>query len=106
MKNKKCLVGNGDRCSKFFHKMVNDKVKHNKISSLSIIGALCEDKTKIKNHIIDYYECLYTENVIGRYRHGGHELPKLEANKSSLVKRSFTDSEIWILYIVWKVTKH
>lgn len=49
----------GDKCTKYFHKVVNARKNLNRNSSLLIDGYLSEDIDEIKEHIVSFYKELY-----------------------------------------------
>jgi hypothetical protein len=51
----------GDNKTKFFHRMANSHRRYNHVGVLRINGALSSDPVVIKDHIVNYYDFLYTE---------------------------------------------
>lgn len=55
----KLWLQQGERSTKFFHRIANAKFNRNAISRLRINGALTEDQCVIQNHVKEYYKQLY-----------------------------------------------
>lgn len=60
-KSRVLLLKDGDRCTKFFHRVVNSNRKVNFISSLEVEGELVEDPAHISDQIVSFYNSLYKE---------------------------------------------
>ena len=56
----------GDRNTKFFHRVANCRRKFNAIESIEVEGDLHVDDSSIKGAIVQFYEKLYHENFIFR----------------------------------------
>jgi hypothetical protein len=54
----------GDNNTKFFHKVANSHRRYNHMESLSINGTRSNNPMKIKEHIVNYYYKLYTEQSL------------------------------------------
>ena len=52
----------GDRNTKFFNSMATVRIRGNKINFLSVNGNRLEDREGITNHIIDYFQNIYSKN--------------------------------------------
>jgi hypothetical protein len=51
----------GDKCTKFFHKVAKSNRRKNSIDSLLIDGTLSTNRVEIREHIVQFYKKLYTE---------------------------------------------
>ena len=51
----------GDRNTKYFQRMANSQRRNNYIDKLKMGDAIIEDKIRIKEEILDYYQKLYHE---------------------------------------------
>ncbi|KAB1227404.1 hypothetical protein CJ030_MR1G020871 [Morella rubra] len=60
-KSRALWLKDGDRCTKFFHRVANSNRKVNSISSLEVEGELVEDPERISDAIISFYSSLYRE---------------------------------------------
>ena len=46
----------GDKCTKFFHRIANSNRRTNSIESLSVNGSITSNQIAIKNHVVQHYE--------------------------------------------------
>jgi hypothetical protein len=56
----------GDKNTKYFHKVANSHRRHNSIRHLSINGVLTIDQEAIKAEISGFYQHLYIEDTTWR----------------------------------------
>jgi len=61
-KSRALWLKEGDKNTKFFHRLANSHLKFNQVDSLSINGTISKNPTKFKEHIVQYYNNLYFEN--------------------------------------------
>jgi hypothetical protein len=80
-KSRTVWLKEGDRNSKFFHRLANPHRRNNLIGTLSIDGNTTSDSEEIKDGVVNFYEKLYTKSVQWR--------PKLDG----LSFNGLTDSE-------------
>jgi hypothetical protein len=52
----------GDKNTKFFHRVANSKKRNNAIESLIINGSLSSEVNDIKAHIVQFYTQLFIES--------------------------------------------
>ncbi|WMV25761.1 hypothetical protein MTR67_019146 [Solanum verrucosum] len=62
-KSRALWLKEGDRNTKFFHKVANAHKRFNYIDQLMVQGELTEESTRIESAIIDFYQKLYTETT-------------------------------------------
>lgn len=48
-------IKDGDKCSKFFHKIMNSHGANNSINNLVMDGRLCKDQKEIEAQVLKYY---------------------------------------------------
>lgn len=51
----------GDKWTNFFHQVANSNRRFNSIESLSINGSVSSDQPVIRDHVVQYYETLFSE---------------------------------------------
>jgi hypothetical protein len=49
----------GDRCTKFFHRVANSNRRSNSIESLLVNGSTSSDQQVIRDHVVHFYESLF-----------------------------------------------
>ncbi|KAF5447552.1 hypothetical protein F2P56_033098, partial [Juglans regia] len=60
-KSRALWLKEGDRCTKFFHRVANSHRRSNNIEMLKIDGAECKDEQRINDHVVGFFEQLLTE---------------------------------------------
>jgi hypothetical protein len=61
-KSRALWLREGDKITKFFHRIANSNRRYNSISTLLINGEMSTDPDLISANIIQFYENLYTES--------------------------------------------
>jgi hypothetical protein len=61
----------GDKCTKFFHRIANSNRRSNSIECLSVNGSVTSAQPAIKDHIVQFYESLFSEQYNWRPRLDG-----------------------------------
>jgi len=51
----------GDKCTKLFHRIANSNRRSNTIESLVVNGSVTSDQPAIRDHIVHFYESLFSE---------------------------------------------
>jgi hypothetical protein len=88
----------GDNNTKFFHRVANSHRKYNHVGALRINGVMSSDPMEIKEHIVKYYDKLYTEQSAWRPRVDGLSFSSIDAEESLWLERDF-EQEVW--EVVW-----
>ena len=84
----------GDKNTKYFHKIANSHRRHNSIQHLSINGELSSDLADIKAQIIEFYKNLYTEDVGRRPLLEGLQFSSISSEEAGWLERPFEEEEI------------
>ena len=84
----------GDKNTKFFHKMANAHKRYNNIDELVIQGELTQDPAKIEGEIVDFYKKLYTETTDWRPAYTDANCPGLTEEEKENLQRNFEESEV------------
>jgi hypothetical protein len=85
----------GDKCTKFFHQMANANRRNNSIESLVVNGTPTSDSTIISNHIVNFYDSLFTEPLDWRPRLDNLEFDMLSGSEASSLEDPFEEREVW-----------
>jgi len=65
------------------------------VGALRINGALSTDPVEIKDHIVNYYDTLYTEQSSWRPRVDGISFSSIDADECLWLERAFEEQEVW-----------
>jgi hypothetical protein len=85
----------GDKCTKFFHQVVNANRRNNSIESLVVNGTPSSDLSIVSNHIVNFYESLFTEPLRWRPRLDNLEFNKLSNSEALSLEEPFEEREVW-----------
>jgi hypothetical protein len=95
----------GDNNMKFFHRMTNSHRRYNHVESLRINGAMSNNSLEIKEHIVYYYNKLYTEQSTWRPRVDGLSFSSIDAKEGIWLEGEFEEQEVWEVVRNLKVDK-
>ena len=84
----------GDKNTKYFHKVANSHRRHNAIRNLYINGVLTLDQEAIKAEILGFYQHLYIEDTICRPLLDGLSFSSISPEEESWLERPFEEEEI------------
>jgi exonuclease III len=85
----------GDKCTKFFHRIANSNRRSNAMESLSINGSVSSDQQVIRNHVAHFYETLFSEPYTWRPRLDNLAFDTLDAVESSSLELPFEENEVF-----------
>jgi hypothetical protein len=51
----------GEKCTKFFHRVANSNRRNNSIESLLVNGSITSYRTQIREYIVHFYNRLFTK---------------------------------------------
>ena len=83
----------GDKNTKFFHRLANSNRRYNSISTLLINGELSTDQDVIADNIIQFYTNLYTEESGWRPTLDGIEFSRITAEETHWLERPFDEED-------------
>jgi hypothetical protein len=61
LKIESVVAEGGDRNTRFFHKVANSHCRYNRVEALCINSSLFYNSMEIKEHIVQFYQSLYSE---------------------------------------------
>jgi hypothetical protein len=94
-KSRALWLKEGDSNTKFFHRLANSHRRHNMIEALVVDGQLTEDRTVIKDHIVEFYAKLYSEQYQWRPRVDDLSFSSIDEEDRIWLERKFEEDEIW-----------
>ena len=94
-KSRALWLKEGDKNSKFFHRIATSNRNRNTIGQLSIDGEVSTQQAAIKEHIVQFYEQLYTEGEFQRPLLDGLEFNGLAEEDLEGLDRPFSEEEVF-----------
>jgi hypothetical protein len=86
----------GDKCTKFFHQIANANRRNNHIDSLIVNGSSTSDPAILGDHIVNYYDSLFTEPLSWKPQLDNLEFDMLSTTEAaSLLEDPFEEKEVW-----------
>jgi hypothetical protein len=84
----------GDKCTKFFHQLASANRRNNTIESLIVDGSPTSDLDSIGEHVVNYYESLFSEPLSWRPRLDNLEFDRLNGEEASSLEDPFEEREV------------
>ncbi|XP_040999973.1 uncharacterized protein LOC121246055 [Juglans microcarpa x Juglans regia] len=84
----------GDKCTKFFHKMANSHRCNNAIEVLHSGSNVFQSPNEIQDHIVKYYEDLISETAEWRPKLDGLNYDQLDSGAASWLERLFEEADV------------
>ena len=80
---------------KFFHKIANSHRRNNNIEMLKIEGVECREEEAIKDHVVNFFEELLTEQVGWRPTLNGLVFGTIELEEVERMEMAFEEEEVY-----------
>uniref|UniRef100_A0A2N9GEX2 Reverse transcriptase domain-containing protein n=1 Tax=Fagus sylvatica TaxID=28930 RepID=A0A2N9GEX2_FAGSY len=93
-KSRALWLKEGDKNSRFFHRVANSHRNANTIGKLLINGIPSTNQDEIRDHISQFYEQLYKENGYRRPMLDGIQFTSISEEEAAWLDRPFEESEI------------
>jgi hypothetical protein len=93
-KSKVLWLKEGDKCTKFFHSIANSNKRYNSIDSLLIGDTLSSKQTEIGEHVVEFYQKLFSEPSRWRPRVYGISFDSILESDASWLERAFKEEEV------------
>lgn len=90
-KSKVLWLKEGDKCTKFFHWIANSNRRSNSIESLFVNGSITSAQSAIRDHIVQFYESLFSEQYNWRPRLDAPAFNSLATEEASQLELSFEE---------------
>ncbi|WMV20014.1 hypothetical protein MTR67_013399 [Solanum verrucosum] len=87
-------IKNGDKNTKFFHRMAISHKRNNTIESLVINGEESSDPVAIRNEIVEFYQILYKETESWRPSLNILDVQTITEEEQILLSRDFEEKEV------------
>ena len=84
----------GDKSTKSFHQVANFNRRNNSIESQLVHGSIFSDQTKIRDHIVQFYDRLFIEQFSWHPKLDGLAFDSIDDEEASLLERPFEESEV------------
>ncbi|KAF5470705.1 hypothetical protein F2P56_011202 [Juglans regia] len=84
----------GDKCTKFFHRMANFHQRNNAIEVLHDGENIISDQEVIKDHIVNFYEKLFSEEYSWRPKLDGLFFEFIDQASAEWLERAFEEDEV------------
>lgn len=83
-----------DKNTKCFHRVANARRRANALSRLMVDGEFLEDQGSIRNHVVEFYERLYSDPVPWRPTLDGLKFQRLGTDQAQWLERDLDEEEI------------
>jgi endonuclease/exonuclease/phosphatase family metal-dependent hydrolase len=93
-KSRALWLQEGDKNTKFFHRLANSNRRYNSISSLSINGVVSTDSVAISECITNFYSHLFEEEEGDRPLLDGLDFAMISAEDALWLERPFDEEEV------------
>jgi exonuclease III len=94
-KSRALWLKEGDSNTRFFHKVANSHRRNNCVDNLCIDGVMSHDPTEVKEHIVQFYKKLYTEQSNWRPRMDNQAFSSIDDEEKVWLERDFEEMEVW-----------
>ena len=93
-KSRMLCIKEGDKNTKFFHKVANSRRRYNQISMLEVDGVIYEDESEMADQVVQFYKNLYKEIEEWRPFVEGLEFDQIEGLERGWLERRFEKEEV------------
>jgi hypothetical protein len=85
----------GDKNTKFFHRVANSNRRFNTIDHLVVNGVETTAQSEIGDGLVKFYQGLFSDENVRRPLLDGLDFSSIEESDRVLLDRSFTEDEVW-----------
>jgi hypothetical protein len=94
-KSRALWLKEGDNNTRFFHKVANSHRRYNRVETLRIDGVLSNDPNEVKEHVVQFYCNLYSEQSIWRPRMDNQAFSSIDEEEKVWLEREVEEKEVW-----------
>ena len=94
-KSRATWLQEGDKNTRFFHRVANSNRRFNSFARLSIQGVLTSDQDEIGEGLVSFYSELFSDDEVRRPLLDGLSFSSIDEEDSLVLDRSFTEEEVW-----------
>jgi hypothetical protein len=84
-----------DSNTRFFHKVANSHHRNNCVETLCLDGVMSHDPNEVKEHIVQFYQNLYTEQSNWRPRMDNQAFSSIDEEEKMWLERDFEEMKVW-----------
>jgi hypothetical protein len=84
----------GDKCTKFFHQVASANRRNNSIESLIVNDSSTSDLASISEHVVNFYDSLFSEPLSWRLQLDNLEFDMLNGEEASSLEDPFEEREV------------
>ena len=88
------FVKEGDKNTRFFHRIANSRRRSNHIRGIEVDGVLYEDEEEVRSKVVNFYQRLYIESVTWRPSMDGLEFASIEEDEQLELESDFSKEEV------------
>jgi hypothetical protein len=93
-KSRALWLREGDNNTNFFHHLANLHSRNNSVESLVVDGNMTDDSVVIKDHIVNFYRQLYSEQYMWRLIMDDLSFLSIDDGERTWMEREFEESEV------------
>ena len=92
----------GDKNTKFFHKVANLSHRFNSIDHLVVNGIVNTNQSEIGEGLVSFYQGLFSDDVVRKPLLDGLDFSSIDETDRDILDRHFTEDEVW--GVVWHMS--
>jgi hypothetical protein len=85
----------GDKNTKFFHRVANSNRRFNSIDHLVVNGVVTTDQSEIGTGLVNFYKGLFSDDEVRRPLLDGVVFSTIDESDRDMLDRAFTEDEVW-----------
>ena len=94
-KSRATWLSEGDKNTRFFHRVANSNRRFNSIDRLFIDGVQITDQAAIGEELVQFYSTLFSDEAVRRPLLDGLPFSSIDEEDKVTLDRPFTEDEVW-----------